>query len=245
MGASILIFDTVLEAAEACGDRTLELLAQARKERGSATLAVSGGSTPRLMFQSMAKRPFDWRGIELFQVDERCVPPDHQASNFRMTRESLLSAVQIEASRVHRIQGELPPEEAARLYVDDIRRSFHLSQGDLPVFDVIQRGMGPDSHTASLFPGEPLIRDREGIAAAVYVNYAEFEEFEESMRHRVTLLPGVLERARHTLCLATGAEKAGALGRVLRGPSDPLHVPSQIASPDTVWYVDKNAAAKL
>jgi 6-phosphogluconolactonase len=200
-------------------------------------IAVSGGSTPRLMFQAMAKRPFDWSNVQLLQVDERCVPPDHELSNFRMARESLLSAVRILESQFHRIRGELPLEEAARLYVEEIRETFHLAPGELPVFDAIQRGMGPDAHTASLFPGEPLIGDRTGIAAAVYV--------EKMMQHRVTLLPGVLERARHTLCLATGAGKAEAFRQVLKGPYDPEHSPSLIASPDTVWYIDKSSGAKL
>ncbi len=234
--SSLTIFDSPQEAADACGDRILEILAEARRARGTATLAVSGGSTPRLMFQTMAKRSFDWRNVRIFQVDERCVPPDHELSNFRMIRESLLdhepSAVQIEENQFHRMQGESAPAEAARLYVDDIRRSFNLNPGELPIFDVIQRGMGPDAHTASLFPGEPLIGDRTGIAAAVYV--------EKLKQHRITLLPGVLERARHTLCLTTGEEKAEALRRVLRGPCDPLNVPSQMASPDTVWYIDKS-----
>jgi 6-phosphogluconolactonase len=247
MDPSILIFDGPQAAADACGDRILEILDEARRERGSATLAVSGGSTPRLMFQAMAKRSFDWSKVQLFQVDERCVPPDNELSNFRMTRESLLSntpglsnapgSARIDESQFHRVRGELPPEEAARLYVEEIRETFHLAPGELPVFDAIQRGMGPDAHTASLFPGEPLIGDRAGIAAAVYV--------EKMMQHRVTLLPGVLERARHTLCLVTGVDKAEALRKVLKGPFDPVNVPSQIASPDTVWYVDKSAGAKL
>jgi 6-phosphogluconolactonase len=237
MDPSILIFDDAQGAAEACGDRILEILDKARRERGWAMLAVSGGSTPRLMFQAMAKRSFDWSNVQIFQVDERCVPPDHALSNFRMTRESLLDSAGLDVNQFHRVRGELAPEEAARLYVEEIRRSFTLAPGELPVFDAIQRGMGPDAHTASLFPGEPLIGDRTGIAAAVYV--------EKMMQHRVTLLRGVLERARHTLCLVTGAEKAEALRKVLKGPFDPLNVPSQIASPDTVWYIDKSAGSKL
>ena len=245
MDPTILIFDTPQAAAEACGDRLLEILGTTRDARGVATLAVSGGSTPRLMFQAMSRRTFNWSGMQLYQVDERCVPPDDDQSNFRMIRESLLtsgstmepSKVQINESQFHRIKGELPPAEAARLYEDDIRRSMNLTLGELPAFDVIQRGMGPDAHTASLFPGEPLISNRTGIAAAVRV--------QKMKQHRVTLLPGVLERALHTLCLATGAEKAEALFAVLRGPIDPLNVPSQIASQNTAWYVDKSAAAKL
>jgi 6-phosphogluconolactonase len=237
MDPAILIFETSQAAAEACGDRILEILNRTREARGTATLAVSGGSTPRLMFQSMARRTFDWSGVQLYQVDERCVPPDDEQSNFRMIRESLLSQAQINESQFHRIHGELPPAEAARIYENDIRRSMNLKPGELPAFDVIQRGMGPDAHTASLFPGEPFIADRTGVAAAVWV--------EKMKQHRVTLLAGVLERARHTLSLATGAEKADALHAVLRGPFDPLHVPSQIASPDISWYIDKSAAAKL
>jgi 6-phosphogluconolactonase len=241
MDPSILTFDTPLEAAAACGDRILEILDQARRERGTATLAVSGGSTPRLMFQAMVKRGFDWSNVQIFQVDERCVPPDNELSNFRMIRESLLidaqNAVRIAESQFHRMGGELVPEDAARLYADDIRRSFHLNPGELPVFDAIQRGMGPDGHTASLFPGEPLIADHSLIAAAVYV-----EKFKQ---HRITLLPGVLEGARHTLCLATGEEKAEALVKVLKGPLDVMHVPSQIASLNTAWYIDSSAAALI
>jgi 6-phosphogluconolactonase len=233
MDSAILIFDNPQAAAEACGDRILEILAQARRERGRATLAVSGGSTPRLMFEAMAKRQFDWRGIEIFQVDERCVPPDHTLSNFRMIRESLLSAISIDESQFHRMQGELAPAEAAALYADEIRGSLGLGSGELPVFDVIQRGIGPDAHTASLFPGEPLINDRTGIVASVWV--------EKMGQHRITLLRGVLERARHTLCLAAGADKAESLQWVLERPFDPLMFPSQIASANTVWYVDKSA----
>jgi 6-phosphogluconolactonase len=242
MDPTILTFDTPLAAAEACGDRTLAILDKACRERGMATLAVSGGSTPRLMFQAMAKRTFDWSNVHIFQVDERCVPPDDKVSNFRMTKESLLDAVPIAESRIHRIAGELPREEGARLYIEDIRRTFKLSAGELPVFDVIQRGMGPDGHTASLFPGEPLIADHTGIAAAVDVDKPYIDKV---MRYRVTLLPGVLERARYTLCLATGPDKAESLKKVLHGPSDPFAFPSQIASPDTAWYIDKAAAAQL
>ncbi len=237
MDPEILIFPAPLAAAEACGERTLELLARAKRDRGTATLAVSGGNTPKMMFHWMASRGFDWSGVQLFQVDERCVPADDAQSNFRMIRESLLLPARIDESQFHRVRTELPPAEAALAYEDEIRRAMNLRQGDVPVFDVIQRGMGPDAHTASLFPGEPLIADHTGIAAAVWV--AKFNQ------HRVTLLPAALERARCTLCLATGLEKAEALYAVLRGGHDPLHAPSQIASPEMVWYVDESAAGLI
>jgi len=118
MDPKILTFETPLAAAEACGDRTLEILEKASRDREIATLAVSGGGTPRMMFQHMAKAAFDWSKVHIFQVDERCVPPDNAVSNFRMTKESLLDAVPIEQSRIHRIAGELAPEEGARLYIE-------------------------------------------------------------------------------------------------------------------------------
>jgi 6-phosphogluconolactonase len=224
-------------AAEACGAAIFNLLEAARRQRGRATLAVSGGRTPRLMFEWMARQSFDWRHVDLFWVDERSVPPDDPESNYGMTRAALLDSIHLSPGQIHRIHGELIPDEAALLYVDDISRSFKLQPDELPVFDVIQRGMGPDMHTASLFPGEPLIHNRTGIAAALWV--------EKFSQHRVTLLPGVLERARYTLCLVTGADKAEGLYTVLRGPSGPLHAPAQIASPEMVWYIDAAAGAKL
>jgi len=238
LSPKLLTFDTPLAAAEACGDRTLELLDNARRQHGIATLAVSGGNTPKLMFQHMRQRSFNWTSVHIFQVDERCVPPDHELSNFRMIKASLLDGIEIDATQIHRIQGELQPEQAARLYVEEIRRTLKCASGQLPIFDVIQRGMGPDGHTASLFPGEPLISNRTEIAAAVDVNKPYIDK---TMRHRVTLLAGVLERGRHTLNLVTGPDKAEALQKVLHGQRDLFAFPAQIASPDTVWYLDKAA----
>jgi 6-phosphogluconolactonase len=147
----------------------------------------------------------------------------------------LLDAISMPESRIHRIAGEMTPDDARTEYVAEIRRLFGLStdSGELPVFDVIQRGMGPDMHTASLFPGEPLILNQTDIAAAVWVP--------KMGQHRVTLLPGVLERARQTMCLVSGADKAAGLRNVLREPPNPLQRPAQIASEIMAWYVDELA----
>jgi 6-phosphogluconolactonase len=233
MSTEIFRFPTAQAAAVACGDRILQVLETARKQRGVATLAVSGGSTPRLMFESMATRGFDWNGVELFWVDERMVPPTDAQSNYRMTRESLLDAIQLPAERIHRIEGELNPEDAAKKYVKEIQGAFKLASGQLPVFDVIQRGMGPDMHTASLFPGEPLIMNQTDIAGAVWVA--------KMNQHRVTLLPGVLTRTRLTLNLVSGADKTAGLRNVLREPPNLLQRPSQISSEQMAWYVDELA----
>jgi 6-phosphogluconolactonase len=237
MSADVRTFPTAVAAAEACGAAILDRAASARAERGAAAIAVSGGNTPRIMFEWMARQDFDWHDIDLYWVDERCVPMDDPQSNFRMTREALLDSIALAPDRIHRIHTELPPDEAAARYAEDIRRSFHLPPGDLPVFDVLQRGMGPDTHTASLFPGEPLIHDITSIAAAVWA--------EKMGQHRVTLLRGVLERARLTVCLVTGADKAEGLVKVLRGAVNPVATPSQISSPEMVWYLDRLAGAAL
>lgn len=237
MSVELKVLADPTEAAQACGAAIFEILEAARKERGIASLAVSGGSTPRIMFEWMAKQPFDWHGVELFWVDERCVPIDDSQSNYRMTRESLLDHAPIPHRQIHRVRTELTPDEAAESYIDEIAKTLRLDAGELPIFDVLQRGMGPDCHTASLFPGEPLIENRTGVAAAVWV--------EKFRQHRVTLLPGVLEKARNTLCLVTGADKTDALKQVLEGARDPLHVPSQISSAKMIWFLDQAASAKL
>ncbi len=189
------------------------------------------------MFEWMARQLFDWSRVYLFQVDERCVPPDHELSNYRMLREALLDKLQLHPDQVHRIGGEADPATAAAQYADEIRRVLAAGPGDTPVFDVIHRGMGPDAHTASLFPGQPLIEDRTGVAAAVWN--------EKLGQHRVTLLPGVLQAARRPLCLACGADKAEALWNVLRGERNVMRFPSQIAAGRTEWFLDHAAASRL
>ena len=233
MSVELKVFETSLEAAEACGGSIFSLLESARAQRGVATLAVSGGSTPRIMFEWMARQGFDWRGVHLFWVDERCVPITDSQSNFRMTKLALLDPVRLDPSQVHRVPVELEPEAAAGAYTAEIRRVLRLGPEELPSFDVLQRGMGPDAHTASLFPGEPLIADQTGLAGSVWV--------EKFGQHRVTLLRGVLERAANTLCLATGEDKAKALARVLEGSEPISDVPSKIASPVMVWFLDRAA----
>lgn len=166
--------------------------------------------------------------------------PDDNDSNYKHANETLLQPANIPASNVHRIRGEWEPAKAAAAYEEDIRRFFKLGQGELPAFDIVHRGMGADAHTASLFPGEPLIANDTDIAAAVFV--------EKLNMNRVTLLPGVLKKARRTVMLLAGNDKAEPLYEVLRGPGDPFRYPCQIAtrnSQNAVWFIDKAAAAKL
>jgi len=243
MTVQSFVFENAPTASEACARKIIELLNEALSSRASASIAVSGGTTPKLMFAEMARSKFDWSRVHLFWVDERMVPPADSQSNYKLAKESFIDSSHFPSENVHRIHGELPPQEAAKRYEDDIRAFFHLAPGAIPQFDIIHRGMGPDAHTASLFPGEPLIDDREHLVAAVYV-----EKFHQ---WRVTLLPAVLEAARHTLMLAAGDDKAEPLRAVLRQPYDPKRYPSQIATypvdgvgERAVWFLDK-AAARL
>ena len=167
MCSSDLIRRTPEEAADACAAYVLEALRDALRSQPRATIAISGGTTPRLLFSALAKAEFDWRNVHFFWVDERCVPPADDQSNFKLANETLLIPARIPQPNVHRIHGEIVPEEAALRYIERIQKIFRLETGGLPVFDVVHRGIGPDAHTASLFPGEPLIANRTGIAAHV------------------------------------------------------------------------------
>jgi 6-phosphogluconolactonase len=226
-------------AAEACAKFVLQRLEAAISERGTATLAISGGSSPKPMFQDFSRAAFPWEKVHLFWVDERGVPPTDSQSNYKLAFDNWLGASKFPADNIHRIQAELKPEEAARLYAIEMRRHFDLPAGGLPSFDVIHRGMGSEGHTASLFPGEPLIGDHTGLAAAVWV--------EKMHQWRITLLPGVLEAARQTVMLVAGADKTEVVRTVLQGAYDPEQFPAQLASRGStaIWFLDEAAAAGL
>jgi 6-phosphogluconolactonase len=224
-------------AAEACAHHIISVLDETIAGQEIATLAVSGGSTPRLLFQKLAATRFAWDRVHLFFVDERCVPPTDPASNYKLAEEFLIHPAHIPHRHVHRIAGELPPKTAAARYTADIREYFGVEEGEMPHFDLVHRGMGPDAHTASLFPGEPLIDDREGIAGAVFV-----EKFD---MWRVTLLPGPLMAAKHTVFLVAGDDKAEAVRAVFHEEYDPKKYPAQMASHHgrgVSWFLDESAA---
>lgn len=234
------VYDSKEAAAAAAGKFILAKLGEALQGARRATLAISGGSTPKLMFEAMAAREFEWSKLQLFFVDERLVPPGHPESNFSMADAALCRPVGLKAEQVHRIEGELEPPVAAGRYADDLIESFELADGEAPRFDVLHLGMGDDAHTASLFPGEPLILDRSGLAGSVYAAGKK--------SYRVTLLPKVLLHAANTLFLATGAAKAKPLKAVLEGPRDFLAYPAQLIdrqAESVVWFVDAAAAAEL
>ncbi len=191
------------------------------------------------MFERLAATPFRWSDVHFFWADERVVPPTDDRSNYRIAAEALLSPARVPHGNVHRIKGELTPAAAARAYTDEIRAFFGLDGGELPQFDVIHLGLGENAHTASLFPGNPLIDDRDGIAAAAHVS--------AEPPWRVTLLPGVIITARHIAFLVTGEGKAEAVRQVIEEPFEPLRHPAQLTrgASDTVWFLDAAAASRL
>jgi 6-phosphogluconolactonase len=224
-------------AADACAHHVISVLDEVLGGQEFATFAVSGGTTPRLLFEKLAVTKFAWDRVHLFWVDERCVPPSDPASNFKLVDDCLIRAAHIPQRQVHRVFGELVPETAATRYTEEIREFFGLDSGEMPHFDLVHRGMGPDAHSASLFPGEPLIEDREGIAAAVYA--PQFNQW------RVTLLPGALLAAKHTVFLVAGADKAESVRAVFQEPYQPMKYPAQIASHHgrgVTWFLDQPAA---
>jgi len=226
-----------LSAAQACAQHIVGILEETLAGQDHATLAVSGGTTPKLLFDELVKHPLAWPQVHVFFVDERFVPPTDPESNYKLANERLIIPAKIPARNVHRIPTEHTPDQSASAYTHDIRQHFNLTNGALPHFDVIHQGLGPDAHTASLFPGEPLINDREGIAAAVYKN--------ETSQWRITLLPGVLLAAKHTVVLATGADKQEAVHQVFEGDYDPLRYPAQIVTHHgrrVTWFLDRAAA---
>lgn len=226
-------------AAEACAHHVVSVLDEVLAGREFATFAVSGGSTPRILFQKLAATRFPWDRVHLFWVDERCVPPTDPASNYKLTEETLIRPAHIPHRNIHRIVGEIAPNAAAERYAAEIREFFGLEKDEMPHFDLVHRGMGPDAHTASLFPGNPLIDNRDDITAAVFA--PQFNQW------RVTLLPGPLLAANHTVFLVAGADKADSVRAVFKEEYDPKKYPAQIASHDgrgVTWFLDE-AAGRL
>ena len=220
---------------------------------GRFTVALSGGSTPRAMFTLLAEAPFldtvPWESIYFFWGDERTVPPDHPDSNYRMAHETLLSRVPAPAENIFRIPAELPdPERAADEYAATLVNFFtKQSPGSgtaplagVPRFDLIFLGMGPDGHTASLFPGTTALQVMDRTVVANYVD--------KFKTHRITLTAPVINNARNVTFVAAGTDKAEALAEVLEGDYQPELYPSQLIHPrqgSLLWMVDEAAAARL
>jgi len=228
------------------GRKAAEFFADSAKgvvqRAGTFFVALSGGSTPELMYQQLTGPEFrdgiPWAQGEYFWSDERCVSPEHPDSNYGLAEDALLSKVPIPRQRIHRMRGELEPERAAAEYEQELRRVFRVAPPLFPRFDLLLLGMGDDGHTASLFPGSLALDETTQLVAANYVK--------KFNAHRLTLTFPVVNAARNVVLLVSGAKKAPALRQVMRGGGAP--VPAERVHPqdgNLIWFVDEAAAAQL
>jgi len=217
-------------------------------KRSRCAVALSGGSTPPLLFQMLAGNgtvefvaSVPWPHLHVFWGDERHVPPTDPQSNYRMARETLLDHVPIPSAQIHRMPAEDPDAAgAARAYEAAIRADFNLDDDGVPVFDIMLLGMGTDGHTASIFPGSTVLGERDRLVVAPWVPRLE--------TYRLTMTPPVILGARTTIVLVSGADKADALHSAIEDADDPARCPIQIlrrSSGRVVWIVDRAAAARL
>lgn len=238
--AEIRVLPDAHAASIAAADAVIEALNRAVVRRGRATLALSGGNTPRAMYAHFADAShasLEWDRIHLLWGDERCVPPDHPRSNFGMARDAFISRIPIPASNVHRMYGELPPERAAAEYRDGLRDLF--GEG-MPRIDIVHLGVGNDGHTASLFPFDPVLDETDDTVCVT--------RQPDTGESRITLTPAVINAAERVDFLALGADKAAIVRTVLHGEHDPARVPAQCVRPadgTVVWTLDAAAAQQL
>jgi len=207
------------------------------------TLALSGGSTPKKLYTLLGEEPYrsqiDWALVDIFWSDERCVPPDSEDSNYLMARQVLLSKIPIPANQIHRMPADQPDRDAAS-YAYTLEMQQTIGSDGVPSFDLIQLGMGPEGHTASLFPHQPSLHEQQRLVMPVSVP--------KPPPARLTFTPRLLNAAKHVLFLVTGAEKQDAVKAVLEDDYQPDEYPAQIVQPskgEVSWMLDTAAAAKL
>lgn len=245
LGPQVLVFDDALSLARAAAEYVAALSAEPAIRRQRFTLALSGGSTPQQLFRILAQPPYSltlpWNDMHVFWVDERCVPPEDEGSNYKHARDLWLSHVPLPRSHIHRIKGELGPPAAAEEYAAQLREFAEIEQ-DWPAFDLVLLGLGEDGHTASLFPGPVPIAELTETTLAVTARY------QDRPANRVTLTPIVLNSARNLIFLVSGEAKAEALAAVLRDDADPVRWPAARIRPRrglVTWMIDRAAASLL
>ena len=215
---------------------------------GRFSLVLSGGTTPRPLYELLAAPPFsaslDWSKVQFFWGDERVVSPDDPSSNFRMARESMLDKLKIPAAHIHRIRAEQPDlNAAARAYEEEIERVLGQVAGvgrRPPHFNLFLLGMGPDGHTASIFPDTKALEETERWVIPVDVPSLGVK--------RITMTPPLINSAHFIIFMVTGANKADVVADVLQGPRDHRRCPAQLIHPltgEVIWFVDRAASAKL
>ncbi|HEY0798104.1 MAG TPA: 6-phosphogluconolactonase [Candidatus Baltobacteraceae bacterium] len=238
----LIVVDDETMLAEMLARSFLSEAALSVAARGIFNVALAGGSTPRVAYSLLASPAFrdalDWSRVRFFFGDERCVPPEHPDSNYRMAKETLFDPLSISAANAFRMRGEDEPAAAARAYAEILAREL----GPSTACDLVMLGMGPDGHTASLFPGQP---PDDGSADLVQVRTAPPAMH---VLHRLTMTPRAINAAREVAIATTGAAKAQTVAAVLNGPYEPQTYPVQIINPASgrlTWLLDRAAASQL
>jgi 6-phosphogluconolactonase len=229
---------------QAAADEVIRAATDAVAQRGRFTIALSGGSTPKNLYTLIAANAsanLPWDRMFFFWGDERHVPPDDPDSNYRMAKESFLSKVAIPPGNIFPVPAENPDASAAaETYEQTLRTFFALAPGEFPRFDLILLGMGPDGHTASLFPETAALQEKSRLVVANWV--------EKLNASRITLTLPVLNAARCVAFLVSGTDKAAVLHEVLEGSAPAEKYPSKLVQPDEgrlIWFVDRAAASGL
>jgi 6-phosphogluconolactonase len=233
------------QLAEAAAELLAAASNEAISQRGRFTVALAGGNTPKNAYHTLAQEPWqsriDWSRTYLFWGDERCVPPDHPDSNYRMAKQTLIEPLGLPESNVFRIPAETPgPSQAASLYEATLQNFFGDSKPGPPRFDLILLGLGDDGHTASLFPGTTAIAERQRLVTALWV--------EKLDTHRITFTLPLINAGRTVAFLVSGSNKAEVLKRVLSETPSEQGLPAQLVRPTNgrlIWIVDRQAAALL
>lgn len=246
MNGKLQTFDNEPSLFHAAAEKFIATAGDAIAARGFFSVALSGGSTPKALFQLLTTAPYAgrvaWDKVEWFFGDERSVGPDDPESNYRMAREAMLTKLPIDAARVHRIRGESDkPAEAAADYAAQLGKVLAAGKTDKPpMIDLVLLGMGNDGHTASLFPFTAALHEQ--------TKWVVPNDVPQLNTRRYTLTVPVLNAASCVLFLITGVGKAKVLAEVLHGPREPERLPSQMIAPsrgELLWYVDRAAASRL
>ncbi len=237
--ADIRILNTPQELFQAAAAEFIALASTAIRDHEKFSVALSGGSTPKSLYSVLARSALPWDKIFFFWSDERHVPPDHPESNYRMAKEALLSIVPVPPENIFRVRAEEKDANVvAKDYEEALRSFFRLRPGEFPRFDLILLGLGPDGHTASLFPNTPALNETKRLVVANWV--------EKFKTNRITFTYPVLNYAACVIFLVSGGDKSEIVREVLENPGADL--PSQKVHPANgrlLWLLDKDAASKL
>jgi 6-phosphogluconolactonase len=235
---------TPQELFEAAAEEVVRTANEAVAQRGRFTIALSGGSTPKNLYNLLAtnaRTALPWDRMFFFWGDERHVPPTDPESNYQMVEEAMLSKIPVAAGNVFRIKAENPDAAAASEdYEQTLKKFFALEPGQFPRFDLILLGMGPDGHTASLFPGTAALQEKSRLVVANWV--------EKMKTHRITLTLPVLNAARCITFLVSGTDKATVLREVLEENVPAEQYPAKLVKPSDgklIWLIDRAAASQL